>query len=182
MNNLQFMYEDSENSSVDSNDSSVDSNDSTICKENKSNILLQSLDKFYSVPDNIDKFYDIVYNKQISLRIIDWYITNYSKKYNVVINRNFIVFIEYKSQLKAYTKKLFDPFCRRERIDRYYGTYKISTTIGQLNFFKWGIVNNIFENIKENITNIEQDMNNKNDNYIPVKLNKNKVVIEICFD
>ena len=65
-----------------------------------------------------------------------------------------------KSQLKSYSKKRFDPFCRRERINfNYQGGKNIETTIGQLNFFKWAIDNLIIEYIKNNYKEIEEDMN-----------------------
>ena len=48
------------------------------------NILLQSLNNYYNNGTNMDKFNDYVNGeKKISLRIIDWFVTNYSKKYNV---------------------------------------------------------------------------------------------------
>ena len=74
--------------------------------------------------------------------------------------KQFIVYINYKSQLKAYSKKYFDPFCRRERIDFQYEKNKsIITTVGQLNFFRWAITNNVIKYIKNNLSEIEKDMN-----------------------
>ena len=50
-------------------------------------------------------------------------------------NKQFNVFLSYRSQLNAYSKKQFDPFCRRNRIDFYFNeTQFITTTVGQLNF------------------------------------------------
>ena len=105
---------------------------------------------------------------RISLRIIDWFATNYAKKYFTVYQipnteRRFKVYVDYKLKLKAYSKKRFDPFCRWERITVPYkdGKY-IQTTIGQLNFFKWAIENNVIHYIEENYSNIEKDMNNRN--------------------
>jgi hypothetical protein len=65
--------------------------------------------------------------------------------------------------LKAYSKKRFDPFCRWDRISIPYknGTF-IETTIGQLNFFKWALENNVVKYIEENYDTIEKDMNNRN--------------------
>jgi hypothetical protein len=65
--------------------------------------------------------------------------------------------------LKAYSKKRFDPFCRWDRITIPYtnGTY-IQTTIGQLNFFKWAIENNIVQYIEQHYDTIEDDMNARN--------------------
>jgi hypothetical protein len=108
---------------------------------------------------------------RISLRIIDWFATNYAKKYYTVYtigdgsvaSRRFKVYVDYKLKLKAYSKKRFDPFCRWDRITVPYkdGKY-IQTTIGQLNFFKWALENNVIRYIEENYANIEKDMNNRN--------------------
>ena len=149
------------------------------------NILLQSLDKYYNNGKNMEQFNDYVNgDKKISLRIIDWFVTNYSKKYNVfyevfktptgeltfkedgneLVNQ-INIFHAYKSQLKSYSKKKFDPFCRKERIMFNCKDYNIETTLGQLNFFKWALDNMILEYITENYNHIENDMNicfNKN--------------------
>lgn len=105
---------------------------------------------------------------EVSLRLIDWFVTNYSKQnftcYNVN-NERFVVHTQYKLKLRSYKKKRFDPFCRWDRIIIPYQDDKyIQTTIGQLNFFKWANENNIIEYIKENKYNIENDMNKRNKN------------------
>lgn len=140
-------------------------NGSLTCKQD---LLMSSLSSFFNNKLNIDKIMPIINGKSpISLRILDWFVTNYAKKNNIAYNietdgiiKKFIVHSNYKSQLKAYSKKLFDPFCRRERIsfiDHYDNV--ITTTAGQLNFFRWVIENNIIEYILENIKLIENDMN-----------------------
>ena len=138
-----------------------------------------SLDKFYKNPDNINILKPIINGKsKLSLRVIDWFVTNYSKKFGtsyILDNSNLIIYLDYKSQLKAYSKKQFDPFCRRERI-----IYKdndnneIITTVGQLNFFRWAIKNNIINYITENIDIIEKDMINSLKNVYPKKKTKGK--------
>ena len=64
--------------------------------------------------------------------------------------------------MKSYSKKKFDPFCRRDRIDFEYNdnneVKKIETTIGQLNFFKWAIDNLIIDFIIKDYNVIEEDM------------------------
>ena len=110
-----------------------------------------------------------ILNKEsnLSLRLIDWFITNYCKKYNITITKkqknnnivHFNIYLSYKAQLKAYSKKYFDPFKRRERIKFNYNNNEyIETTIGQLNLFKWLFQNDIITYIEENIDNIENDM------------------------
>jgi hypothetical protein len=84
--------------------------------------------------------------------------------YQTTVNnktKNFIVYLDYKSQLKAYSKRSFDPFCRRERISFIdHDNNELVTTVGQLNFFRWAIDNDILLYIRENYDVIETDMNN----------------------
>ena len=62
--------------------------------------------------------------------------TSYTKKNNTtydlfyeknkeILSKQFIVYLNYKSQLKAYSKKQFDPFCRRQRINFYYSNFRL---------------------------------------------------------
>ena len=134
-------------------------------------LLMQSLILFFKERKNLDEVIPIITGKsRISLRILDWFVTNYSKKNNINYmvtydnkkkgTRNFIVYLDYKAQLKAYSKKLFDPFCRRERISFIdHDNNELITTVGQLNFFRWAIDNKIIEFIDENYESIERDMN-----------------------
>jgi hypothetical protein len=136
-------------------------------------LLLTNLLKFYEQNDNLNVMLQIINgHSKISLRIIDWFATNYAKKYFTVYainneyskgSRRFKVYVDYKLKLKAYSKKRFDPFCRWDRITIPYtnGTY-IQTTIGQLNFFKWAIENNIVQYIEQHYDTIEDDMNARN--------------------
>ena len=133
--------------------------------------ILRNLLKFYNENNRLDQMLNIINGEsRISLRIVDWFSTNYAKKYFTVytIDKNgssqrFKVYQDYKLRLKAYSKKRFDPFCRWDRINIPYkeNTY-IQTTIGQLNFFKWAIENGVIDYINENYSTIENDMNNRN--------------------
>ena len=114
--------------------------------DTQNSVLNKNLMEFYTNKDNLDKIMHIVHGKsRISLRIIDWFVTNYSKKHFVVYDPRtvgsesesgfesgytrmdngemvydssgrFKVFNDYKMKLKAYSKKRFDPFCRWTRI------------------------------------------------------------------
>jgi hypothetical protein len=126
-------------------------------------LLMNSLSKFYADKTNIEKIAPIINGKsEVSLRLLDWFVTNYSKKTVTNIMQNdeaFNVYLSYRSQLKAYSKQQFDPFRRRDRITFFYEKEEsIETTIGQLNFFRWVIQNSILEYISENIKVIELDM------------------------
>jgi hypothetical protein len=135
-------------------------------------LLLNNLMDFYKNEYYLTRMLKIITGEsRISLRIVDWFATNYAKKnytlYNIT-NENgnitrFKVYFDYKLKLKAYSKRRFDPFCRWDRISIPYknGTC-IETTIGQLNFFKWAIENLVIEFIEENYDTIEKDMNSRN--------------------
>jgi hypothetical protein len=142
----------------------------------QNDLLMKNLMDFYQNTDNINKMMNIINGEtKISLRIVDWFVTNYAKKYYTVYDLasrrlngeieiiRFKVYNDYKLKLKAYSKRRFDPFCRWERINIPYDDEKyMETTIGQLNFFKWAIENNIIDFIKANYSDIEGDMNNRN--------------------
>lgn len=141
----------------------------------QNDLLLSSLMDFYNNRDNLNKMIKIINGESdISLRIVDWFVTNYAKKYYTVYEQSsgteymqtisrFKVYNDYKLKLKAYSKKRFDPFCRWDRVTIPYDNEQyMETTIGQLNFFKWAIENNIIDYIKNNYETIENDMNKRN--------------------
>lgn len=143
----------------------------------KQDLLLQSLYKFYN-EENMSKIIPILnQDSNVSLRILDWLVTNYAKKHNITYQvpvpalvtaekkptiRNFNIYLNYKTQLKAYSKKQFDPFCRRERIvfkPITNGTETaFVTTIGQLNFFRWTLQNKVLDYANQHLVQIEEDM------------------------
>jgi len=137
-------------------------------------LLLMSLSQFYMQKGNIEKIIPVINcNSKVSLRLLDWFVTNFAKKKNIIITKPnedgtstvyFNVYLSYRAQLKAYSKQHFDPFRRRDRIDYYYEKDKyVQTTIGQLNFFKWVIQNDIIKYISDHALDIETDMmKNKN--------------------
>lgn len=160
--------------------------------EGKQELILVKLNTFYDNEYNKLALLDILEGKnKISLRIIDWFVTNYSKKHNVEYTlrkkitspkkitmkkihgkaskkddsrsanlKHVNVFLSYKNLLNAYSKKIFDPFCRRDRIEfEFKDKKKIVTTVGQLNFFRWAIQNNVLNYIIEHFKEIEEDMN-----------------------
>jgi len=142
---------------------------------NQNEHILNSLYGYYGSvhriePSNeINRILPILSGQSVlSIRVIDWFVTNYSKKKNIVymiqqknnIPSYFNVYLDYKSQLKGYKKKLFDPFCRKRRIPFYYTQDKcLITTIGQLIFFRWAITNKVLDFIEQNFIDINTDMN-----------------------
>ena len=123
----------------------------------RSDILLKSIETFFENNDNSDYLRDILEKRNgISLRNLEWFITNYSKKTNLSYStsegKNFTVHCAYKSSLDGYSKKLFDPFCRTEKIDFHVPNtdIHIQTTVAQLNFIRWCIKNNIIKYLVDN--------------------------------
>ena len=134
-------------------------------------LLLNNLLQFYDDDNKLQHMLQIINGEsKISLRIVDWFATNYAKKhytvYNIEKNEEkirFKVYFDYKLKLKAYSKKRFDPFCRWDRITiPYKDNTSIQTTIGQLNFFRWALENDVVKYIEDNYEQIEADMNHRN--------------------
>ena len=98
--------------------------------DSKENLLSKNLKLFYNQGQNLENVIKIVNQKTtISLRLLDWLVTNYSKKHKVfyelsnevidghiIASHSFDMYSDYKNQLKASNKKYFDPFSRSQRI------------------------------------------------------------------
>ena len=144
---------------------------SVVCKT-QNELLLKNLLEYYKNDENLEKMLKIITGEsKISLRIVDWFVTNYSKKYftkyDIVedgkVMSRFKVYFNYKLELKAYSKKRFDSFCRWERIKIPYKDGKfIETTLGQCNFFCWCLKNKVIEYIDEHYDEIDDDMIKRN--------------------
>ena len=130
----------------------------------KQELIIQSLQQFYTNRSDLKEILEVLEGEStMSLRLIDWFVTNYARFHNtsyIVKNSEFFVYIDYKNQLKAYSKKLFDPFCRRERIMfQLLDIPAFITTVGKLNFFRWAIEKGVIDYIKLNMKEIELEMN-----------------------
>lgn len=139
-------------------------------------LLMVSLSRFYSKPDNIDRVLPyLTCTSGVSLRLIDWFVTNYARKHNIVVRGTDPVtgrptstnlYVSYHAQLKTYSKQQFDPFRRRDRIMFHYGgpgpggapRASVETTIGQLNFFRWMLEHDMLDYVHAHAHEIEQDM------------------------
>ncbi len=158
-NLLNFYNTSNKSSSVDNLNTNNDSEDKNEGDNTTNKVTFTNMDKMLRVING---------ESRISLRIIDWFATNYAKKYYTVYqiqdsDGRFKVYNDYKLKLKAYSKKRFDPFCRWDRITvPYKDGIHIQTTIGQLNFFKWAIENSVIDYIEQNYDSIEKDMNCRN--------------------
>ena len=93
-------------------------NQYTFDENGKETLLLKSLTTFYQTRSNLETLLFFLKNKKrrLSLRLLDWLVTNYSKKNKVVVNEKTnidFMYLAYKNNLKSYSKKYFDAFARR---------------------------------------------------------------------
>jgi hypothetical protein len=120
----------------------------------KQELIVMSLQGFYSARKDLPEIMELLNGTSvISLRLIDWFVTNYAKRHTVGYLLN-------GQEFMVYSKKLFDPFCRRERIMfSLPGIDPFVTTVGKLNFFRWAIEKNIIEYLKKKRETVEAEMN-----------------------
>lgn len=120
----------------------------------KPELIIASLQRFYATNTNVAKIMPyLTGDAEISLRIIDWFVTKFSRKNFTSYDLNgqrFVVYKSYKGQLDAYNKQYFDTNCRRERIQfSIHGYEPFVTTIGKLNFFRWALESNLIDYMEE---------------------------------
>jgi hypothetical protein len=174
--------------------------DNTKFTNDENNIIEKNKNFFSSDDKYIETMLSIIDGtSHISTRVIEFFVTNYSKKNSTVYKiKNqgkielFLVNSEYKNKLKTFSKDYFDPFCRQKKI--YYTHIKSNkesitfiTSIGQLNFFKWAISSKIIKYIEMKIDEIREEMKTimkNNDKRKKNLLSQNKTVnldnISVC--
>jgi hypothetical protein len=141
--------------------------------EIKKDLTLRECLKFYQEPANLEQFLAVVMEKsKISLRVLDYFVTKYSKPYSEggvevcymikKLNKQskfFNVYSSYKAQLTNDHKDLFDPFRRHQRITfEYADDCEIKTTVAQLNFFRWAISNKVLDYVEKSLNRIIKHM------------------------
>lgn len=103
--------------------------------------------------------------EKLSLRALDWLVTNYSKKKNIVYTvkpadmpeKLVNVYTDYKTWLWKYRRSHFDPFRRRHRITFEVDGTEYTTTVGQLNFMYWASKYGVIKYARDHLDAIERD-------------------------
>ena len=138
--------------------------------ESKQNLLMNRLYEFFDDPAHFAQLVPLLeQSTRISLRLLDWVVTNHSKKNNLylTVNRDgteetINLFLDYKAHLKSFSKRSFDPFCRRERVIVSFAAdsekRKFLTTPAQLNFYKWCIQTGVLQYCDDHLAELEADM------------------------
>jgi hypothetical protein len=151
----------------------------TFCPGTQNALLYDTLERFFHSTDSrhpdepwwrLDRMLPFISGESnISLRLLEWFTTNYAFKYNVAYwlpplddasgPRWFKVHDGYQLKLDAYSKRRFDPCCRWERVPIQYGTsLSIQSTLGQLNFFKWALEHDVLDYVEAHCVDIDRDM------------------------
>lgn len=127
-------------------------------------VLLDSVLEWYNEDAlRVELFLAIVKRKNgMSLRVIDWLVTNYSKTVSVTLETGNVprdLNRDYQKNLSAYNKKNLDPFARKNKISIcVLGKETRNSTVGQLNFFRWFLKNDINVFLQKNKVFVEDHM------------------------
>lgn len=140
----------------------------------KDEIMMESLMNFFQYSHNFEilkEFLPKNNKNKISRRIVNWFVTNYAKQYNtayIIEKPNskpyiFEVYYEYVAAMNGYNKYYFDPFCRKGKDSKVFDLesddgIQLTTTIAQLNFFRWAIRKGVIEYVRLYSDEIYDDM------------------------
>lgn len=133
----------------------------------KSLTCLQNLYFWYSEENIQSILLPLIHQKdQVSLRALDWLVTNFAKKNTIVLvdtkekGPPINIHLDYCTMLDYWKRKNFDPFRRHQRIYFQWENHIEETTVGQLNFFYWAHTKGIIQYAKQNTVEINNDMAN----------------------
>jgi len=135
--------------------------------------MMPSLRDFFSVEYNFDILKEFINSRKprtnkLSFGLLDWFNVNYSKEYGVEYaltklgrKRSIYVWQSYNAALDGYGKELFDPFARGKSKGAITLTNEksesVTTTLRQLNYFRWAIETGVIDYVKEHIDEIYKD-------------------------
>lgn len=113
--------------------------------------LEESLTSYFSSNDNLKQMLIIHHSRTVQPRLIDFFITQYSKKYPqfYIHNTHGIcdIYNSYKLQLKGYHKKHFNLFGKDNKVKL---GKNISIALSKLNVYRWILDNDVLKCINLN--------------------------------
>jgi hypothetical protein len=108
---------------------------------------------------------------RVSLRLIDYFVTNYARKFlceiaqtasgEAVSGTNSAAVSVYQSvqnALRGLNKKRMDPFCRKHAESDRIELRGVHTNVAQLSFFRWALINGVLQYIEQHADAIRADM------------------------
>lgn len=109
-------------------------------------VLEESLKKYFDDKKHFEQLKSLMSNKCIQPRLIDYYVTQYSKN-----NPEFFitdegvndVYNSYKLQLKGYHKKCFNLFDKKNLIMIYHEGNFVMLPLAKVNVYRWLLSNGI---------------------------------------
>lgn len=106
-------------------------------------VLLHAVEWFSDRPEYAKLMCDVLLRRDdaASLRSIDAFVTKTCRQDAQKLGH---LFDDYRRHLASFSKRLFDPFARRDRVVVRYGRDMLSTTVGQLNFLRWWIESGVY--------------------------------------
>lgn len=131
----------------------------------KESLLLRRLQEEYT-PRLLEEVLKplVTQTSPVSLRVLDWSVTNFCKENNVVClssvpGQTTNVHHAYRSTLAHWKRTLFDPFRRKKRIQVRIGGEVYDTTLGQANFCLWSYTTGVLAYVIGHVDAIEAHMN-----------------------
>ena len=95
--------------------------------------------------------------REPSLRIVDWFVTNYSKSHGISID-SVNIHADYVDTRKHYMCRNFDPFRRNLKLSFKVLGREVTTTVGQLNFITWADTKGVLNFVRLHRVDIDRDM------------------------
>jgi hypothetical protein len=170
---------------VEAEDKRRDRRIATSLLEREECLLLSLLTWYNADRSRVEAFSEIITRRSgLSLRIIDWLSTNYSKTVQVVIMSQDGVptdlYSDYHKLLSAYNKRMFDPFSRRRRIELVVLGKVLEVSIAQMNYFKWFISKDLVAFLIKNRNVVESHMKASENNRKAAKDTKKVEVAKVA--
>lgn len=152
----------------------------------------KTLDSHLKLKEKVEKFFTLskfmlvtpilLSEDIITMSMIYYTVTKYAYKFSPYIMVNGVaIYIHksYKAKLSIYSKDYFDVFCREVKYPFFYTANKsITTTIGQLNFYKWCVEINLIEYIRENYDEIKYHMDLQKEDTSSLSLSESNITDE----
>lgn len=122
-------------------------------------VLESSLKLFFEVEDNFLALKNILTNKNMQPRLIDYYVTQHAKNSPEFFFKDAClhdVYNSYKLMLKGYHKRNFNLFCKKKLITLTSAKHTLILPLAKINVYRWLISNKITDLLQEKHISIQK--------------------------